>query len=132
MRILNTQTKTLMSTVVVKGYSRWDTDLQQGKPKVGVRVYVSCVADLMHFGHAKLFEKCREYGDEVIAGVHSDAVATSYKRKPVFNEKHRYYMVGTNIDHVLEDAPLMHTKEFLDANGIDMVVDFCIDFQSCM
>ena len=110
--------------VVDAGYSKWDTDLQQGKPKEGVRVYVSCVADLMHVGHAKLFEKCRAFGDEVIAGVHSDAVATSYKRKPVINEKHRYYMVGTNmhIDHVLEDAPLMHTKEFLDANGIDILV----------
>eukprot|EP00729_Bicosta_minor_P004708 gene4708-13506_t len=86
--------------------------------------YVSCVADLMHIGHARLFEKCRAFGNEVIAGVHSDAVATSYKRKPVINEKHRYYLVGSNmhIDHVLEDAPLKQTKEFLDANGIDIVV----------
>lgn len=106
------------------GYSRWETALQQQKPKKGVRVYVSCVADLMHIGHARLFEKCRAFGDEVIAGVHSDAVATSYKRKPVINEKHRYYLVGSNmhIDHVLEDAPLKQTKEFLDANGIDIVV----------
>jgi glycerol-3-phosphate cytidylyltransferase-like family protein len=27
-----------------------------------------------------------------------------------------------HIDHVLEDAPLKQTKEFLDANGIDIAV----------
>ena len=56
--------------------------------------YTTAVADLMHVGHAKLFQACRQFGDELIVGVHSDAVVAGYKRAPVFSEDDRYFLVG--------------------------------------
>lgn len=89
-----------------------------------MRVYTTAVADLMHVGHVRLFEACRQFGDELVVGVHSDAVVKGYKRSPVFNEEDRYYLVGScrYVDEVLRDAPMSTAKDFLDENAIDIVV----------
>ena len=100
---------------------RAEAGLSGGRP---IRVYTTAVADLMHAGHVKLFQACRDFGDELVVGVHSDAVACSYKRLPLFREEERYLLVGScrYVDRVLKDAPLAITKELLDAHGIDIVV----------
>ena len=94
-----------------------------------VRVYTTAVADLMHAGHVRLFERCRAFGDVLVVGVHSDAVVKSYKRAPVFSEEDRYFLVGSCqfVDEVLRDAPLVITKELLDENSFDVVVTATAD-----
>ena len=58
-------------------------------------VYIDGVFDLFHFGHIEIFKKCKNLADDVylIVGVMSDKEATNYKRKPIYNEKHRYALV---------------------------------------
>lgn len=59
-----------------------------------------------------------------MVGVHSDRVVEGYKRKPVFSENDRYYLVRSCkfVDEVYEDAPLVITDELLDEIGADIVV----------
>ena len=48
--------------------------VQQG-PKKGDRiVYVAGAFDLFHIGHLAFLEKCREHGDYLIVGLHTDPV----------------------------------------------------------
>lgn len=89
-----------------------------------VRVYVDIVGDLFHIGHINLFKQAREFGDYLIVGVHSDYSVESYKRKPIFTEEDRYELIKncSLVDEVIENAPLVLTKEYIDKNKIDVVV----------
>lgn len=58
--------------------------------KVG---YAFVVADLLHIGHFKFFQKCREYCDYLIVGVYTDELTASYKRKPVIPFEERIELV---------------------------------------
>jgi|15BtaG_2_1085339.scaffolds.fasta_scaffold00999_10 cytidyltransferase-like protein len=88
------------------------------------RVYADIVGDLFHVGHLNLFKQAREFGDLLIVGVHSDATVESYKRKPVIEENYRYEIVKNCrlVDEIIENAPRMITKEFIDRHNIDVVV----------
>ncbi len=88
------------------------------------RVYVDVVADLLHVGHIRLFERAKKEGDYLIVGVHSDASAQSYKRLPYIPEKQRYEMVRSCkfVDQVVEDAPVTITRYFIEKHKIDLVV----------
>ena len=89
-----------------------------------IRVYADIVGDLFHIGHINLLKQSREFGDYLIVGVHSDKSVESYKRKTVFSEKDRYEIVRncSLVDEVIEDAPLVLTKKYIDENNIDIVV----------
>ena len=89
-----------------------------------VRVYADIVGDLFHIGHINLFKQAREFGDYLIVGVHSDYSVESYKRKPIFTEEDRYELIKncSLVDEVIENAPLVLTKEYIDKNKIDIVV----------
>ena len=89
-----------------------------------IRVYADIVGDLFHVGHINLLKQARECGDYLIVGVHSDKSVESYKRKPVFSEKDRYEIVRncSLVDEVIEDAPLVLTKKYIDENNICIVV----------
>ena len=56
--------------------------LGQG-PKKGDRiVYVAGAFDLFHIGHLAFLEKCREHGDYLIVGLHTDPVVNRWARRP--------------------------------------------------
>jgi ethanolamine-phosphate cytidylyltransferase len=81
-------------------------------------------ADMFHIGHLNLIKRAREMGDYLVVGVHSDKDIGNYKRLPVIPEKERYEIIKScrYVDEVIEAAPLLMTKEFLESNKIDLVV----------
>lgn len=93
-----------------------------------MRVYIDGIFDLFHYGHLESFRKCKEISQvenvELIVGVISDAVAEKYKRKPIINEQHRYQIIRNikYVDDVIENSPLIITKEFMDKHKIDLVI----------
>ena len=53
------------------------------------RVFIDGVFDLFHRGHLESLRKAKEFFSgpvELIVGIISDQDATSYKRKPIYNE----------------------------------------------
>ena len=52
------------------------------------------VGDLFHFGHVRLFERAALLGDELVVGLHSDAVVASYKRLPVLSLDERVAVIS--------------------------------------
>ena len=87
-------------------------------------MYVDMVADLFHQGHVELLRRAKNYGDNLIVGIHSDEVVMTYKRKPVCSMKERIFVVDSckYVDKIIPDAPLIITKEYADKHQIDLVV----------
>ena len=89
-------------------------------------VYIDGIFDLFHYGHIESFRKCKELNPNVtlIVGIIGDTAATSYKRQPIYSEKHRYSLVENSkyVDRIIKDPPLIITKEFMETNNIDLVV----------
>jgi cytidyltransferase-like protein len=95
-------------------------------------VYVSGVFDLFHFGHMKLFIRCKELYPDCffMVGVHNDKDCTTYKRKPIMTHDERMESIkqfGMNpfskcIDMVIANAPLVETEEFYQLYGINVVI----------
>lgn len=91
------------------------------------RVYVDGIFDLFHRGHVESLRKAKEFFSgpvELIVGVISDADATSYKRKPIYNEEDRYMIIRAirYVDEVIMGSPLIITKEFVEKHRIDCIV----------
>ena len=88
------------------------------------RIYMDGVFDLFHIGHLEAIKKCKELGDFIIIGVVSDNNCMSYKRSPIIGEKERVEIIKNIklVDQVIEDCPLIITKEFIDEYKIDLVV----------
>ena len=81
-------------------------------------------ADIFHLGHLNLIKRAKAHGDYLIVGVHSDKDIAEYKRQPIINEKQRYEIVRSckYVDEVLESAPLIMTKDFIERHEIDLIV----------
>ena len=81
------------------------------------------VADLFHYGHVNFLKQCKELGDYLIVGVHTDSDAESYKRKPIlrFEERIKVIEACKYVDKVIK-GPLMITSELLEKYKIDYVV----------
>lgn len=97
---------------------------QANRPR---RIYIDGIFDLFHRGHVESLRKAREFLNgpvELIVGVISDADATAYKRKPIYNEEDRYMIIRaiSYVDEVILGAPLIMTKEFVDRHRIDCIV----------
>ena len=76
------------------------------------------VFDLMHSNHVEALRVAKSFGDKLIVGVHSDAVAASYKRWPMLREEERLkqvqavrYVDEAFIDPKLETAE-MHEERY--------------------
>ena len=89
-----------------------------------IRVYTDMAADMFHIGHLNLIKRAKEVGDYLIVGVHSDDDISNYKRRPIIKEKDRYEIIRScrYVDEVIEAAPLVMTKEFIETNKIDLIV----------
>ena len=94
------------------------------KGKQVIRVYTDMVADMFHIGHLNLIKRAKEMGDYLIVGIHSDEDIRNYKRPPIIPEKDRYEIIRScrYVDKVVEAAPLVMTREFIETNNIDLVV----------
>ena len=90
------------------------------------RIFIDGVFDLFHVGHENLLRRAKQNYQpcEVIVGIHSDKVVSSYKRAPTWNERKRYEAVRNfeYVDGVVEDFPLGITKEFIENYNIDYVL----------
>ena len=86
-------------------------------------VYTDMTGDLFHYGHVNALKQCKEYGDTLIVGVHSDEVVQSYKRLPVMTMEQRVKVIEgcKYVDKVIKNAPIVITKEYLDTHNIDIV-----------
>ena len=87
-------------------------------------VYMDGVFDMFHAGHLEAIRKCVELGDKVVVGVCSDGDAEGYKRRPIINERDRVAIIGAlrGVDKVICPCPLVVTDDFMESEGIDLVV----------
>ena len=90
------------------------------------RVYIDGIFDLFHRGHLESLKQAKSIEDNtfLIVGVISDEVATDYKRVPIIRHEDRVEIIKnlSIVDEVIEKAPLVITKEFIETNNIDLVV----------
>jgi len=91
-----------------------------------MKIYISGVFDLLHFGHVELFQKVRKLYPEdfIIAGVHNDRDVATYKRTPIMTENERIRSVKSLniVDLVIGDAPITESEDFYKQFGIDIIV----------
>lgn len=70
--------------------------------------------DMFHAGHMAILKQAREYGDYLIAGVHSDEVVNAQRgfNMPIMNLNERVLSVlgCAYVNDVLIDAPLRITR----------------------
>ncbi|VDD74518.1 unnamed protein product [Mesocestoides corti] len=89
-------------------------------------VYAPGAFDLMHVGHVKFMEKCREIGSYLIVGLHSDesALLEAGRIGPILNMHERLLplLACRYVNNVILDAPFVVTEEFLDFFKVDVVV----------
>jgi cytidyltransferase-like protein len=88
------------------------------------RVYVDMVGDLFHPGHVALLRAARDFGDQLVVGVLSDATVAAYKRRPVMTMAERVAVIEAcrYVDEVIPDSPYRVTREFLTEHGHALVV----------
>ena len=89
-------------------------------------IYIDGIFDLFHYGHLNSFKQCKDIDKDVylIVGIIGDDVAEKYKRRPIIKEKYRYEIIKNLrlVDEIVENPPLIVTKEFMDKYKIDLVV----------
>ena len=88
------------------------------------RILIDGVFDLFHIGHIKLLMEIKESGNYyIIVGTHSDEDVKSYKRTPILKMKERAFAIRAcrYVDEVIENAPLIVTKEYIKEYNIDLV-----------
>lgn len=91
------------------------------------RVWVDGCFDLGHFGHANLLRKAQELAGpegQVVVGIHCDEDIEQHKRKPIFSQKERIYMMESlKWSHeVVINVPYVTTIDVVKKHDCD----FCI------
>lgn len=90
------------------------------------RIYIDGIFDLFHRGHLESLKQAKNIDQDVnlIVGIIDDETASGYKRKPIINQFDRAEIIkNINIvDEIIESAPLVITREFIEENNIDLVV----------
>ena len=77
-------------------------------------IYCDMVADLFHYGHVNFLKRCKQLGDYLIVGIHSDSDVESYKRTPIINYQNRFDILKELkiVDQVIE-AQLVLDEDFI-------------------
>ena len=90
---------------------------------IKTRSYITGVWDSFHYGHLRIFKKIKNYGNFVIAGIHTDDDVMTYKSKPKMKYEFRLEMLEQckYVDEIIE-APTIVTLKFLDDNDYDFLV----------
>ena len=88
------------------------------------RVYCDMCGDLFHYGHINFLRKCRQFGDILIVGVHSDETIKSYKRVPILTMFERISVIEScrYVDEIVPESPLQITDDFIKKHSIDYIV----------
>jgi len=90
-----------------------------------VRIYADGIFDLFHFGHAQVFQQCKQSHPSVwlMVGVNTDADTHRLKGPTVMTYEERVTSVGHCkwVDELVTDAPWVITKEFIEEHRIDFV-----------
>ena len=90
------------------------------------RIYIDGIFDLFHRGHLESLKQAKNIDKDIylIVGIIDDETASGYKRKPIINQFDRAEIIkNINIvDEIIESAPLVITREFIEENNIDLVV----------
>ncbi|CAN0294772.1 unnamed protein product, partial [Ectocarpus sp. 4 AP-2014] len=86
----------------------------QAPPKGARVVYIDGAWDMFHAGHVAILKQARDFGDYLIAGVHSDEVVNAQRglNMPIMNLNERVLSVlgCAYVNDVLIDAPLRMTR----------------------
>jgi len=97
----------------------------EGPKKTDKIVYVAGAFDLFHIGHLDFLEKCREFGDYLIVGLHTDPVVNRYKGSnfPIMNIHERTLSVLAYrcVDEVVIGAPYAITAEMMNHFNVSVV-----------
>ena len=86
-------------------------------------VYVIGVFDLFHRGHVELLKKSKALGERLIVAINGDEMATSYKRKPFYNEIDRLEIIKAC--KYVDDAFIVQgydNKRYIKEHNIDAIV----------
>ena len=90
------------------------------------RIYIDGIFDLFHRGHLESLKQAKNIDKDVylIVGIIDDETASEYKRKPIINQFDRAEIIKNIkiVDEIIESAPLVITREFIEENNIDLVV----------
>lgn len=91
-----------------------------------MRIMVTGVFDLFHWGHINIIKKAKDYGDgnnTVVVGLFSDDQTLYYKRNPIqtMEERKRNVEACKYVDEVFLDAPLKITHETVKKYNCDMI-----------
>ena len=90
------------------------------------KIYVDGIFDLFHKGHVLHFKHIKELDNldnHLVVGIISDKDAKDYKRLPIYNQENRKILVESckYVDEIIENAPLILTKDFIENNKIDLI-----------
>ena len=90
------------------------------------RIYIEGIFDLFHRGHLESLKQAKNIDKDIylIVGIIDDETASGYKRKPINNQFDRAEIIKNIkiVDEIIESAPLVITREFIEENNIDLVV----------
>ena len=90
------------------------------------RIYIDGIFDLFHRGHLESLKQAKNIDKDIylIVGIIDDETASGYKRKPIINQFDRAEIIKNIkiVDEIIESAPLVITREFIEENNIHLVV----------
>ena len=81
--------------------------------------------DIFHYGHARILERAKEYGDRLIVGVSTDKLNYNKKeRYPIYSQEERLHIVSCMrfVDHVFYEDSLELKKKYIQENKADILV----------
>lgn len=90
-----------------------------------MRVITFGTFDILHYGHIRILERAREYGEELIVGVSSDELNLKKKgRKPVYSEFERTAMLKALrcVDDVFLEESLEKKREYILTHKADILL----------
>ncbi len=81
--------------------------------------------DLFHFGHLRILQRAREFGDELYVGVSTDELNYAKKSKyPIFSQDHRMAIVREikGVSGVFAEESLDLKRQYLTEHKADVLV----------
>nr|WP_159466279.1 adenylyltransferase/cytidyltransferase family protein [Scandinavium goeteborgense] len=89
------------------------------------RVITFGTFDVFHIGHVNILERARQYGDELIVGVSSDALNFNKKgRYPIYRENDRHKIISSLkfVNEVFLEQSLELKRDYILEYSADVLV----------